>query len=199
MSKLWEAISSPANFPNYDSRRGLGYAAPTGFHASRQYQGSYPYKEPPEEHEDLTGDPDADESEEESDPSEIGFAMKFRNKVSTVPAVDPYATKKSDPYYYYGSATPTGMFGEAVAMNRSKGSISPKPTLYKGKEAVAGDGYVGSSIRPFQVIIHNRSTTHGYSKAPIPLETSPEEEEDETLEKLRKVIRGYHLANLSRE
>jgi len=188
---LWEAIGGgPANFPNYDARTGLGYGAPTGFHASRQSQGTYPYREPAE------GDEEEDAEEEEF---EVEDAAEFRNKLGGAPYKDPYASRKTDPFYYYGAATPTGMFGEAVAMNRSKGSISPKPNLYKGKEAVSGGGYVGASIRPFQVIIHNRSTPHGWNKSIHPLEEPEEGEDDETLLKLRKLIRNYHIANMSRE
>ena len=189
--KIREALGgSPANFPNYDTRTGLGYGAPTGFHNSRQSAGTYPYREPVENE----GEEDVDDEE-----FDIGDAAEFRNKLGGAPYKDPYASRKTDPFYYYGSATPTGMFGEAVAMNRSRGSISPKPNLYKGKEAVSGGGYVGASIRPFQVIIHNRSTPHGWSKSTYPLDTQEEEDEDETLMKLRELIRGYHNANLSRE
>jgi len=188
--KIREALGgSPANFPNYDTRTGLGYGAPTGFHKSRQSAGTFPYREPVDDDEEI----------EDDEEFEVEDAAEFRNKLGGAPYKDPYASRKTDPFYYYGSATPTGMFGEAVAMNRSKGSISPKPNLYKGKEAVSGGGYVGASIRPFQVIIHNRSTPHGWSKSTYPLDNNEEEEEDETLQKLRELIRGYHIANLSRE
>lgn len=201
MSKisLWEAIGSPANFPNYDSRTGLGYGTNSGFHSSRKYQGTYPYKEPVEGQFLSSADEDDQDDEDlDLDDEDLQFSFAFRNKVSTNPPVDPYAVKKTDPYYYYGSATPTGMFGEAIGMNRSKGSISPKPNLYKNKQAVSGDGYVGASIRPFQTIIHRSSTPHGYSKAPIPLD-SEVIEDDKTLLRLRELIRMYHKANLSRE
>lgn len=188
--KIREAAGgSPANFPNYDARTGLGYGAPTGFHKSRQSAGTYPYREPAEDDEEI------DEEE-----FEVEDAVEFRNKLGGVAYKDPYSSRKTDPFYYYGSATPTGMFGEAIAMNRSKGSISPMPGLYKGKEAVSGGGYVGASIRPFQVVMHNRSTPHGWNKSIHQIEVEDDEEsESETLDKLRELIRSYHIANMSRE
>jgi hypothetical protein len=187
---LWEAISSPANFPNYDARTGLGYGTQSGFHASREYPGTFPYLEPSEDLDDVE-----DVEFERED------AEEFRNKLGGAPYKEPYSSRKTDPFYYYGSATPSGMFGEAVGPNRTRGSISPLPGLYKGKEAVSGGGYVGASVRPFQVIIHNRSTPHGWNKSIHPIEEPVSDEEDDTepIDILRKVIRKYHIANMSRE
>jgi hypothetical protein len=192
---LWEAINSPANFPNYDSRTGLGYGTQSGFHNPRQSSSSYPYIE-----EDSFEDEELDYDDENSDDIEDPPSYEFFNKIGSSPIpYDPYAQRKTDKSYYYGSNTPTGMFGEAIAMNRSKGSISPKPDLYKKKQAVSGDGYVGASIRPFQTIIHNQSTTHGWSKSSYDAFDYFENEDDETIENIRKIVNFYHKMNLRRE
>jgi hypothetical protein len=189
---LWEAISSPANFPNYDSRTGLGYGTQTGFHSPRTSASSYPYIEDDEFDFD-------DEEDEDEDVANIS-THQFANKIGVgSSSYDPYAQRKTDKSYYYGSNTPTGMFAEAVAMNRTKGSISPKPDLYKKKQAVAGDGYVGASIRPFQTIIHNQSTTHGWSKSSYDAHDYFENEDDETIENIRKIVNLYHKMNLHKE
>jgi hypothetical protein len=193
---LWEAISSPANFPNYDSRTGLGYGTQTGFHSPRQSSVSYPYIE----EDDFQEEENEQENEESVDDENIDTSIhKFFNKIGPSIPYDPYAQRKTDRSYYYGSNTPTGMFAEAIAMNRSKGSISPKPDLYKKKQAVSGDGYVGASIRPFQTIIHNQSTTHGWSKSSYDAFDYFENEDDETIENIRKIVRFYHKMNLRRE
>lgn len=198
MSKLWEAISSPANFPNYDARTGLGYGAKTGFHAQRSYQSSFPYRDSDPAEEEVDGDEEDDE-ELIWDPEVEVANREFHNKIGVTPYRDPYSTRKTDPYYYYGSATPTGMFGEAVAKNRSKGSISPIVGLYKNKEAVSGDGYVGGSIRPFQVIIHGFGSKKGWSTAPKeidPVEPENPEDDNEVVEKIKELVRFYQTSNL---
>ena len=183
--RLWEAIGSPANNPNYDARVGLGYGTDSGFHASRSYQTTYPYKEPVE-----------DDLEEFETEFEIDDALEFRNKLGGVTATDPYASKSTDKQYYYGSATPSGMFGEAIVMNKSKGSISPFPNLYKRKEAVSGDGNVGVSLTP-ATIVNSRGSMRGWSR-PTVIDNAPAPEDDKTLAKLKKLIRMYHTANLLR-
>lgn len=197
MSKLWEAISSPANFPNYDSRTGLGYAAKTGFHSQRSYQSSFPYKQSDPEKEEVEGDEEDDE-ELIWDPEVETANRKFHNKIGVTPYRDPYSTNKTDPYYYYGSATPTGMFGESVGKNRTKGSMSPIVNLYKNKQAVSGDGYVGGSIRPFQTVIHSFGSKKGWSTAPnefYPVENNTEDD-DGILEKIKELVKIYRDSNL---
>lgn len=193
---LWEAISSPANFPNYDSRTGLGYGTQSGFHNPRTSSTSYPYiaDDDFEEKQDLQ---DEEQNDDEIEPDMDSYL--FFNKIGGPIPYDPYAQRKTDKSYYYGSNTPSGMFAEAIAMNRSKGTISPKPDLYSKKQAVSGDGYVGASIRPFQTIIHNKSTTHGWSKSSYDSHDYFENEDDETIKNIRKIVRFYHKMNLRRE
>lgn len=198
MSKLWEAISSPANFPNYDARTGLGYGAKTGFHAQRSYQSSFPYRDADPNHEEVEGDEEDDE-ELIWDPEAEIANRDFHNKIGVTPYRDPYSTRKTDPYYYYGSATPTGMFGESVGKNRTKGSISPIPNLYKKKQAVSGGVYGGSSIRVYKPILHTLGTKRGWSAAPKEIEpVEPEnlEDDNEAVEKIRELVRFYHTSNL---
>jgi len=189
---LWEAISSPANFPNYDTRTGLGYGTQSGYHAQRSYQGSFPYKDP---------DKYADDVEEEEDEEiDTNLTAKARHKVgSPITPSDPYASRSTDPFYFVGSATPLNAFMESVVQNSSKGSIVAKPGIYKRKNAVVGGGYVGSPVSPVKDINNHKSTPHGYSKASLPVEDFIEPQEDETLQKLRSVIRAYHSANLLRK
>lgn len=186
---LWEAISSPANFPNYDTRTGLGYGTQSGYHAQRSYQGSFPYRD---------HDPYADDVEEE-DEVDSDLTTKARNKTaSSITPSDPYAARSTDPFYFVGAATPLSAFMEAVVQNSSKGSIVAKPGMYKRKIAVVG-GYVGSPVSPVKDINNHKSTPHGYSKASLPIEDYIEPIEDKTLQNLRSVIRAYHSANLLRK
>lgn len=188
---LWEAISSPANFPNYDTRTGLGYGTQSGYHSQRSYQGSFPYRDP---------DPYADDAEGE-DEVDRDLTTKARNKAgASVTPVDPYAARSTDPFYFVGSATPLNAFMESVTQNSSKGSIVAKPGMYKRKNAVVGGGgYVGSPVSPVKDINNHKSTPHGYSKASLPIEDYIESIEDENLQNLRSVIRAYHSANLLRK
>lgn len=186
---LWEAIGGgPANLPNYDRREDLGYGTTKSkFHAPRQYQGTYPYREPVEEIDD----------DEEIDSS---LTTKLQNKASPGGySGDPYATNKVNPFYFVGAATSLNAFSESVAPNRSKGSIVPIPGLYKRKQAIAGGVNSTSPVSPFKQVLNTKSTPHGYSKAPLPVDEFFDEPEDETLQKLRSVIRAYHSANLLRK
>lgn len=192
---LWEAISSPANFPNYDGRTGLGYAAPTGFHSQRSYQDSYPYVE-----DEFEEDLDEYLDDDDLDDGDITLMSQFRNKISHASAThDPYATKSKDSFSYYGSATPTGMFGEAIAMNRSSGTMVPKPDMYKNKTLPGG--YTATSTRPRKQLTHAYATAKGWSKAPNDIldDLRFDAEYDEAIENIRKIVRLNHKMNLFRE
>lgn len=177
--RLWEAIGGgPANFPNYDARTGLGYGTQSGFHAPRQYQGSYPYKEPPSENEIEIGDEERDAE----------FDSKVSKKISSYVPSDSLATNKSDPFYFVGSATRL----EAIARNSTRGSMVPKPDLYKGRDS----GMMGSN--PSQItksILRTKSTPHGTQFAPIFLEPSEDQEKAPELQSLRDLIRVIFDAN----
>lgn len=177
--KLWEAISSPANFPNYDSRTGLGYGTQTGFHSQRQYQSSYPYIDEPE---------DLDDGEEVIDDQ---MAVKVQNKVGSRRVNDPLATKKSDPFYFVGAATPLNI-GEAYGgASRSKTSIVPRfqgGKLYPQIQAVMGSG--GTTLnRVYKPIMGTKSTPHGFSKSSIPIDPSEDQLRDEATEHIRELTR----------
>ena len=187
--KLWEAISSPANFPNYDARTGLGYGTQSGFHASREYQGTYPYIEPD----------DVDEDTEEVVDDEM--STRIHNKVGHRNVNDPFATRKSDPFYFAGSATSFNM-GEAYGgPNRSKTSIVPSITqgkIYPHIQAVLGSG--GQAInRVYKPIQGTKSTAQGYSKAPVPIDPSEDQLRDEATEHIRELTRLIVMNNSVKE
>jgi hypothetical protein len=170
--KLWEAIGGgPANFPNYDARTGLGYGTQSGFHAARQYQGSFPYREPLSDNEEEANDMEIDHDEE----------SLVSKKLSTYIPTDGLATKKSDPFYYFGSATRL----ESIARNSTRGSMVPKPTLYKGRDS----GMMGSN--PWQntkEILRTKSTPRGTQFSSVILNPSEEQEEAPEISRLRKII-----------
>jgi hypothetical protein len=176
--KLWEAISSPANFPNYDARTGLGYGTQSGFHKNRQYQSSFPYIE--EDDEEYDGEVIDDE-----------MSTKIQNKVGSRTVNDPLATRKSDPFYFVGAATPLNI-GEAYGgPNRSKTSIVPNipgGKLYPQIQAVLGSG--GTAInRVYKPIQGTNSTAQGFSKAPKPTEPSEDQLRDEATDHIRELTR----------
>jgi len=177
--KLWEAIGGgPANVPNYDTRTGLGYGTQSGFHAQRQYQGSYPYKEPP-------SDDELEVDEEERDEE---FDSKVSKKISSYVPTDGLATKKNDPFYFAGSATRF----ESIARNNTKGSISPIPDLYKGRDS----GLMGSNTWQYaKEVLRTKATPHGTEFAPIFLEPSDDQEEAPEIQKLRELIRTIFDSN----
>jgi len=170
---LWEAIGGgPANFPNYDTRTGLGYGTQSGFHAQRQYQGTYPYREP-------LSDNEEEANEEERDAE---FDSKVSKKLSSYVPSDPLATKKSDPFYYFGAATRI----ESFVRNQTKGSMVPIPDLYKGR----GSGMMATNTwQVTKPILNSKSSPHGTQFASIILDPSEEQEEDQTIQRLRKIIR----------
>lgn len=183
---LLEAIGGgPANYPNYDSRTGLGYATKSGFHSQRQSQVTYPYKEP-------ISDNELEVDEEERD---LEFDSKVSKKLSVYIPTDDLAAKKSDKFYFVGSATPLSA-AESVARNPQKTSMVPIPDLYKNRDS----GLMGTN--DWQVtkqVLNTLSTPHGTSKASILLPPSEEQEEDPELSKLRLLIRTIFNNNLNRE
>lgn len=190
---LWEAIGGgPANFPNYDTRTGLGYGTQSGFHAQRQSRSTYPYKDF-----DTFGEEDEGEDEEVDDI----LTVKARNKVGQGAGggMDPFASKKTDPFYFVGSATKLNSFVEAVGRNTSAGSISPLPGLYKKRQRSIGGTYSSNPISPATTVHNHKSTPHGYSKSSLPADEFIEPEEDKAMENLRSVIRAYHRSNLLRK
>lgn len=177
--RIREAIGGgPANYPNYDARTGLGYGTQSGFHAQRQYQGSFPYKEPPSEDELEV---DEEERDEEMD-------SKVSKKLSSYIPSDGLATNKVNPFYFVGAATKL----ESIARNSTRGSMVPKPDLYKGRDS----GMVGSN--QWQVtknVLRTKSTPHGTQFAPIFLEPSEDQEAAPELQKLRELIRAIFDSN----
>lgn len=200
MITLWEALSSPANFPNYDARTDLGIGslrARTHFH--RTSQSSYPYKESPEGEFEEGHNDDVPE-EEKVDPV---TQAKFRNAVGSVRASDPYATRSTDNGYFTPSAsTPFHLskLGEAVGTRSSRTRMSPIPGLYKGKEAVLGGSHNwNASVKPIQ---HSRGTKMGYSMASKLLgdeELSLDDEKSDefsVVSKIRRIVNAYHDLNM---
>jgi hypothetical protein len=171
---LWEAIGGgPANFPNYDARTSLGYGTQSGYHAHREYQSTYPYREPLSDYEEDANDEDYDEE----------FGAEINKKLSSYTPSDGLATKKSDPFYYFGAATRL----ESIARNQTRGSMVPKPTLYKKR-----DGVIAGSNQ-WQVtkdILRTNATPHGTQFSSIILEPSDDQKKAPELVKLRQTIRA---------
>lgn len=190
---LWEALSSPANFPNYDANTGAGYGIlkPKN-HFPRQSASTYPYKYPVED----------DEVEDEEVDEPIDQA-KFRNKIGSVGPSDTLSARSVDNQYYVGAATPFDMLGEAIGRNSSKGSIVAIPNMYTGKQAVVGGSNSWNSVqKPIQ---HTRGTKKGISSALQSLvDVPPAWEEDffidnDPVSKIRQIVNAYHDLNLLRK
>lgn len=200
MATLWEALSSPANFPNYDARSDLGIGtlrARTHFH--RTSQSTYPYIEPPQgEYEEE----DSDEVHEEDEVDPVTQA-KFRNATGAVRASDPYSARSVDNQYFTPSAsTPFHLakLGEATGSRSSRTRMSPMLGLYKGKEAVIGGAHSWNAVmKPIQ---HTRGTKMGYSMASKLLgneELSPDDEKNDefsVVSKIRRIVNAYHDLNM---
>lgn len=177
---LWEAIGGgPANFPNYDARTGLGYGTQSGFHAHRQYQGTFPYVTPP-------SDDELEVDEEERDDE---FDSKVSKKLSVYIPTDDLATKKNDPFYFFGAATRF----ESIGRNPTHTSMVPIPDLYKGRES----GMVGSNNwQVTKPILRTKATPHGTAKSPILSEPSEDQMADPELSKLRELIKVIFNSNV---
>jgi len=183
-----EALGSPANFPNYDARTGLGYGTVSHLHDPRQYPGTFPYIQP---------DPYAkeDDDEDEEDSKEDSMNDKFHNKIGThMQRVDPYAVKGTNPFYFVGSATMLAR--ESIGRNRTRGSIVAKKGLYHGLDGSMSSGV--SQLIVTKPIVHHGATTQGTGHAPKPLDPSEEELEDPAISKVRQLVRAIFNSNLER-
>lgn len=198
-NSLWEAISSPANFPNYDAKTGDGYGQlQPKYHKNRQFQSSYPYKEPPESE---------FEEEVEGEETEFDFAdaAKFKNKLGSVFPTDDYAIRSTDNFYYAGAATRFDLakLGESVGNRRTPSTMTPIPNLYKNKQAVIGGAHSWNSYQ--KTIQHTRGQKKGFSSS-LPTAdqsisdwTDEKNDEDDPVSKIKRIVRAYHELNLKRE
>ena len=195
---LWEALSSPANFPNYDANTGAGYGIlKPKHHFPRQSASTYPYKHPVDDIEIDDSELDNDEVDEPIDQA------KFRNKIGSVQPSDNLSARSVDNQYFVGSATPLNMFGEAIGRNSSRGSIVAIPNMYKGKQATIG-GASGLNMvqKPIQ---HTFGTKKGISSALQSLVDVPQPWEenlfadDDVVSKIRQIVNAYHDLNLLRK
>lgn len=200
-NSLWEAISSPANFPNYDAKTGGGYGQlQKKFHGNRQSQSSYPYKDPPEsEFEEKIDD--------DSEVLDLDFAdaAKFQNKLGSVFPTDDYAIKSTDNFYYAGAATRFDLakLGESIGNRRSPSTMVPVPNLYKNKQAVIGGAHSWNSYQ--KTIQHTRGQKKGFSSS-LPTAdqnisdwSEEKNDEDDPVSKIKRIVRAYHELNLKRE
>lgn len=195
---LWEAISSPANFPNYDARTGGGYGQlQQKFHGNRQFQSSYPYKD--------SSESEQEENEEQSEEFDFVDAAKFRNKLGGVLPTDDYAVRSTDNFYYAGAATRFDLskLGESVGNRRSPDTMTPFPDLYKNKQAVIGGAHSWNSYQ--KAIQHTRGQKKGFSSS-LPTAdqnisdwTDEKNDIDDPVSKIKRIVRAYHELNLKRE
>lgn len=131
-----------------------------------------------------------DELEVDEEDRDEEMDSKVSKKVSAYIPSDGLATKKSDPFYFFGAATRF----ESVARNSTKGSISPIPNLYKGRDS----GLVGSNKWLYaKEILRTKATPHGTQFAPVFLEPSDDQEEAPELIKLRELVRAIFDSNKS--
>ena len=200
MIKLWEALSSPANFPNYDARSDLGIGTLRArTHFNRMSQPTYPYIEEPSEDEI-----DRDEAQDEEEVDPVSQA-KFRNALGMVRSSDPYAARSVDNQYYTPSAsTPFHLskLGEAVGSRSSRTNLVPNQDLYKNKEAVVGNGGWNAVQKPIQ---HTKGTKMGYSMASKLFDDekilySDEKSDDfSVVSNIRRIVNAYHDLNMLRK
>jgi hypothetical protein len=193
--KLWEAISSPANFPNYDSRNDLGLGkTQSHFFFHRHGHDEFPYGPESEKNDD-------DETEEEED---LAFSAKVKNKIGSNTFSDPMSIRSVDNQYHTPNASSRfdmAKLGEAVGgMRSSRGSMSPMPNMYKGKEAVLGGAHSWNASH--KDIQHTMGTKRGYAGGHKIMrdEISSWEDEkndaDDPVSKIRRIVKAYHDLNL---
>jgi len=159
-----------------DGRTDLGYGRTKAkFHKSRSAGSLYPYIELP----------DLDEYDDDDTEAAI------KSKTPLIFKTDPFASKGTDKFYFVGGNTklsdcferPDDVLKEIHAMGDS---MSPVPSLYKGKTSTSTGRAAGASF-PAGVGSYRRTgTKKGYSSAPpkykIDIEDIPnEEEEDEPI------------------
>lgn len=195
---LWEALGSPANFPNYeDNVGGLGTIKPT-YNLPRQASQDYPYKNSSES-EDTSCECDNEDEE--------GFLnkKKISNKLGDTNSVDFYSFKKTDNQYHTPNASTRFdmmKLGEAIGTRSSRTSLVPYPNLYKDKQASFGGA--NSWNANHKDIQHTTGTKHGWSMAHKELEDASFEFNDEKnvdndpVRKIRQIVKAYHDLNLIR-
>ena len=168
-----------------DTRQDLGYGRTTKkFHGARTKGAVYPYSEPAEDLEGVDLD------------LEIDVLQKILNKVKTPYQSDDELIGRSiDHTAKVSGNTPINPvpLGEIAAAS----GMVPFPAMYKKRIQVGGGVNSPMAIRPGQAT--RTGTTQGWSRAPEEI-GGPEgvnvtfdeylEGEDETLTKVRKVIRG---------
>lgn len=167
---------------SHDGRIELGYGTTKEkFHSSREKNSTFPYVEEPEEDDDL----------------DLGFSIdqleKISNKIST-----PF---KSSDFLIGRSIDSMSMAtgNRPLGLSEASGtSLVPFPGMYKKRMQVGGGVNSPKLVSPGQ---YNRTGTYrGWSHAPIPLDTAPEEKEnmtpeEEGLEKIRNLVRHVLKAN----
>lgn len=188
---LWEAISSPANFPNYDSRNDLGLGkTQSHFFEPRGGQDTYPYDK-------EDSDIETDEEFEDIDPH------KFLNKILPRPRTDSLSYRSVDNQYHTPNASSRfdmGKLGEAIGSRSSRTSMVPKPDLYQKKQAVVGGAHSWNASH--KDIQHTKGTKVGYAKGHVVYkdEISAWEDEksdaDDPVSKIRRIVNAYHDLNL---
>ena len=166
-----------------DTRRDLGYGRDSAkFHDTRTTGSTFPYTAPVE---DLDG-VDLD--------LEIDVIQQILNRVATpYKSDDSLMSRSADNNAYVDGIKPINPLGEIAAAN----GMVPFPTLYKKRIQVGGGVNQPQAINPGQQV--RIGTTKGWSGAPEEI-GGPEgvnvtfdeyqSGEDETLTKVRKVIRG---------
>ncbi len=168
-----------------DTRRDLGYGrATTKFHGARTKGAVYPYSEPAENLDDVDLD------------LEIDVLNKILNKVQTpYETDDEFIGRSVDRTAKVSGNTPINPvpLGEIAV---AKGMV-PFPTMYKQRIQVGGGVNSPQAINPGQQL--RIGTVDGWSRAPDDIGglegtnvtfDEYQDGEDETLTKVRKVIRG---------
>lgn len=178
-----------ANNPNYDARRDLGYGRDGHFSVPRGGQTSWPYIE-------LVRY-DVDDEEELEDEQDVETQVAIGNKAGQGHIRwDSYADRAADNRRMVGA----DFWMHEQTTGRS---MSPMPSLYKGKQGVLGAGADGPSIRPAPARISLAGSKAGYSSA-LPLRDAGSMEpaytlgeiptsDEMTMSRLRRLIRAIHL------
>lgn len=178
-----------ANNPNYDARRDLGYGRDGHFSVPRGGQTSWPYIEPVRY--------DVDDEEELEDEQDVETQVAIGNKAGQGHIRwDSYADRAADNRRMVGA----DFWMHEQTTGRS---MSPMPSLYKGKQGVLGAGADGPSIRPAPARISLAGSKAGYSSA-LPLRDAGSMEpaytldeiptsDEMTMSRLRRLIRAIHL------
>lgn len=159
---------------SHDGRLDLGYGTSREkFHSSRKKGSSFPYDEPFEDEAELSLTDDQLE--------------KIYNKIKTPFKSSDFLIGRSADHVTVANGNHPVALGEV-----SGKSLVPFPGMYKKRIQVGGGVNSPKLVSPGQ---YNRTGTYrGWSHAPIPLDTMPENEDDlspeeEGLEKIRDLVR----------